>query len=344
MKYSVTIGIPVYNAEKYIGRAIESALAQVFPDYEILVYNDGCSDSSITIIEEYQRTHPRGNIIHIIHCSENKGVGFARNRIIDEAKGHFLYFMDSDDIIEPNTIALLMEHQQRVGADIVFGSYDKTETYNENCVVEVKQYKYQVFEDEDSFAIFSNSRYGMLQSSVCNFCVNLEMLRQSGLRFLDVNFWEDMAFMFELPIYCKRAVMLPSITYHYLCRYDSLSNYQQREHICKDEVLCSIRVADYMKQQCIKQPNKSYYPSHCYIAVMTSFYIVCHILKNQAKISSGFSASDLKSIMTHPVGMRNILCFSSMRWPNLFLFILGKLPSKIMVWLFRVIGRKRGLI
>ena len=344
MKYSVTIGIPVYNAEKYIGRAIESALAQLFPDFEILVYNDGCTDSSITIVEEYQRSHPRGNNIHIIHCSENKGVGFARNRIIDEAKGRFLYFMDSDDIIEPNTIALLMEHQQRVGADIVFGSYDKIETYNDNRVVEVKQYKYKVFEGEDCFAIFANSCYGMLQSSVCNCCVDLEMLRQSGLRFLNVNFWEDMAFMYELPIYCKRAVMLPSITYHYLCRYDSLSNYQQREHICKDEVLCSIRVADYMKQQCIKQPNKSYYPSHCYIAVMTSFYIVCHILKNKEIITPPFNNREIREAMRSPLALNEVLSFRQTLFTNLIFYFLGILPSALSVWLIKIAGKRNGLI
>lgn len=344
MTYEVTIGIPVYNVEKYIRKTLNSALEQSFHSIEFLICDDCGTDDSMDIVREFQQTHPRGKDIRVVEQPRNLGVSAARNRIIDEAKGHFLYFMDSDDTIESNTIALLMEHQKKLGADIVFGSYDKIETYNNNRIVEVKQYKQQVFVEEDGFAIFAYSHYGMLQSSVCNFCVDVQMLRQSGLRFIDVNYWEDMAFIFELATCCKVAVILPDITYHYLCHYDSLSNYQQREHICKDEVLRSVKVADYMKQQSIKQRNKSYYPSHCYYAVMTSFYIVCHILKNQRKISPDFTASELKAIMKYPVGIREIFDFSSMRLLNLFLYILGKLPANLMVWALRMIGRQRGLI
>ena len=68
--------------------------------------------------------------------------GAARNKIIDEAQGRFLYFMDADDLMEPNTIALLMEHQRRTGAEIVYGSYNKIETYNKNKVNSIVRYPY----------------------------------------------------------------------------------------------------------------------------------------------------------------------------------------------------------
>ena len=66
MPYEVTIGIPVYNVEKYIRQTLESALAQTFPSIEFLICDDCGTDSSITIVEEYQLRHPRGKDIRIL--------------------------------------------------------------------------------------------------------------------------------------------------------------------------------------------------------------------------------------------------------------------------------------
>ena len=344
MEYEVTIGIPVFNVEKYIRKSLESALNQSFQSIEFLICDDCGLDKSMDIVREYQRNHPRGKDIYILRQPQNMGVSAARNRIIDEARGHFLFFMDSDDTIENYTISLLMEHQKRVGADIVFGSYDKIETYNGNRVKEVKQYQQQDLLEEDSFGTFANSHYGSLQTTIWNCCINLQVLRHSGLHFIDVNYWEDMAFMFELVPFCQRAVLLPNITYHYLCHFDSLSSYQQRDTIRKDEVLRSVKVANYMKKQCIKQKHKSYYPFLCYNAVMTSFYIVCYVLKNQKKISPGFTPSELRAIMNHFEKFSDILEFNCKRWPNLFLCILGKFPPFIFITIIWLLGKSKKLI
>ena len=124
MKYEVTIGIPVYNAEKYIRQSLDSALVQKYTAIEFLIVDDCSTDSSMSVIQGYQQKHPRGKDIHVFSQTVSKGPGAARNKIIDEAQGRFLYFMDADDLMEPNTIALLMEHQRRTGADIVYGSYE----------------------------------------------------------------------------------------------------------------------------------------------------------------------------------------------------------------------------
>ena len=91
VEYEVTIGIPVYNAEKYIRLAMDSALAQTFNDIEFLVIDDCGTDSSVDIVREYQQTHPRGKDIRIVRQPQNGGLGRARNRIIDEAQGIYLY-------------------------------------------------------------------------------------------------------------------------------------------------------------------------------------------------------------------------------------------------------------
>ena len=104
--YEVTIGIPVYQSVDYIQDTMNSALNQSFSDIEFLIVDDCGKDGTMDIISHFQTSHPRGKDIRILVNEKNKGVGYSRNRIIDEARGRFLYFMDSDDTIEPNTIQL----------------------------------------------------------------------------------------------------------------------------------------------------------------------------------------------------------------------------------------------
>jgi glycosyltransferase involved in cell wall biosynthesis len=344
MSYEVTIGIPVYNVEKYILQTLESALAQSFQSIEFLICDDCGTDSSMNIVREYQKNHPRGNNIRIVCQPRNMGVSAARNRLIDEAKGRFLYFMDSDDIIEPYTIALLVDNQNKYNADIVFGSYDKIETYLENRREKSMQYPLNVFWEEDQLATFAFRKYGGIQASACNYLVSLKLLHSIGLRFIDINYWEDMAFTYELVTYCKRAVMLPDITYHYICRYDSLSNYQQRMTITKDEILRNLKAVTFLKERTKRLKTKIYYPLRCNVVMMTDFYVLCNVLKNYQKITPSFTKKEMKDVMTHPATLSEILRFKKARLQNLLLYILGHLPSGLMVVLVEFIGHRKGLI
>ena len=344
MKYEVTIGIPVYNAEKYIRQSLDSALAQTYAAVEFLIVDDCSTDSSMSVIQGYQQKHPRGKDIHVFSQTVSKGPGAARNRIIDEAQGRFLYFMDADDLMEPNTIALLMEHQRRTGADIVYGSYDKIETYNQGRVLEICKYPFLELAGEDSLATYAYRRYGGLQTTIWNYIVDVEVLRKARLRFIDTDYWEDMAFTFDLVTLCHKAVLLPDITYHYMCHYDSLSNYQHREQISKEEVLRNISTVDYMKRQCAKTKGKSYQPQRCLNVLKTDFFVLCYILKNAQKITPSFTHRELKDVMSHPAALSEIVGFRKGWVKNLLFYFLGKLPAGVMVWVGSLIARKKGQV
>ena len=94
MVYEVTIGIPVYNVKGYIESTMESALNQTYPDIEYLVIDDCSGDGSIDVVELLHEKHPRGKDIRILYNDENLGVGITRNRILDEARGKYLYILD----------------------------------------------------------------------------------------------------------------------------------------------------------------------------------------------------------------------------------------------------------
>lgn len=112
----VSVIIPVYNSEKYLGECLESVLAQTLKQIEIICVDDGSQDRSLTIISEYAEKDARIQIVRQAH----KGVSAARNTGIRKACGKYLYFMDSDDLLEPEALKLLYERAERDSLDITF--------------------------------------------------------------------------------------------------------------------------------------------------------------------------------------------------------------------------------
>ena len=245
MEYDVTIGIPVYQAERYLSRALESALVQSYPSIEFLLVDDGSTDGSLAILEGFQKNHPRGGAIRFISHDHNLGVSAARNRIIDEASGTYLYFMDADDTMAGHTIALLMDNIRRYEAEIAFGSYEKIGTDGER---EKYQYPELRLLGEDQLASFAYRKYAGIQASACNYLVKTSLLREHHHHFMETDYWEDLVFTFDLVTLVSRAVLLPDITYHYWCHENSLSRYQHRHQIPKEEILRNARTVNHLRE------------------------------------------------------------------------------------------------
>ena len=112
----ISIIIPLYNAEKYIDRCMESVNAQTMKDFEVVLVNDGSTDNSAAICRRYASQDPRVTYIE----KENGGAGSARNAGIEAAKGTYLAFPDADDWFEPEMYAELYALAQSGGYDVVF--------------------------------------------------------------------------------------------------------------------------------------------------------------------------------------------------------------------------------
>lgn len=341
MKYDVTIGIPVYHAVEFIRRSLESALNQSFDSIEYLIVDDGSQDGSSDIIKEMVHSHPRGEHIHLITHTSNMGVSFSRNEIIDKAQGDYLYFMDSDDVISKDTITLMMDSVRKYDAEIVFGSYEKIETSRERNVY---QYPSMQLLKKDALANFAYRKYAGIQASSCNYLVMTSILRENHLRFIDTNYWEDLVFTFDLVTYISRAVLLPDITYSYLCRENSLSHYQQRKNISKEEIKKNVYAIEYLKKTSSILYNKVYFPNRCYNIVMTDFYIACNILKRRKDIQPSISNKEIKTIMHHPATWSQICTFQQSRCRNMVLYMMGKLPSTLCVATIWILGKLKKLI
>ena len=98
--YAVSIVVPVYNAEKYLPKCIDSILNQTFKNFELILVNDGSKDNSLIICEDYKVSDRRIKVIN----KKNEGVSIARNIGINSAKGKYIMFIDSDDWIESNMV------------------------------------------------------------------------------------------------------------------------------------------------------------------------------------------------------------------------------------------------
>lgn len=126
----VSVIIPVYQAEKFLRECLESVEMQDYPELEIILVNDGSTDRSCRICEEYAVKDARVRVIH----QENRGSGAARNAGMKEAKGEYIFFLDADDIIcGGHAVRVLAEQAEITGADIVVGNYRRLER-NGRCI------------------------------------------------------------------------------------------------------------------------------------------------------------------------------------------------------------------
>lgn len=110
----ISVIVPVYNAEKYLNRCVDSILEQTYEDFELLLINDGSKDKSGILCDMYQKKDSRICVIH----QENHGVSAARNRAVQVAKGKYVTYVDSDDWVAPNFLQVMIEGVQKYQGDI----------------------------------------------------------------------------------------------------------------------------------------------------------------------------------------------------------------------------------
>lgn len=110
----ISVIVPVYNVEQYLPACVDSILGQTFEDFELLLVDDGSPDNCGAICDEYAQKDPRVRVIH----QANQGLSGARNAAMDVARGEFLTFIDSDDVVSRDYLAVLLHAAEKEQADI----------------------------------------------------------------------------------------------------------------------------------------------------------------------------------------------------------------------------------
>ena len=341
MKYEVTIGIPVYNIEKYIRQALESVLAQTYESIEILVCDDCGTDSSIDIVKEYQQKHPRGKDIRILRQSENKGIGAGRNRMVAEAQGRFFYSMDGDDTIAPNTIELLYNAACENQADLVYGSYERV--FTENWVeTGRKQFSYpsHIFTAPDEYA---NYAYHVgVQGMNWNFLLSMDVIRRNQLRFTEVGhgYGEDFTFTVDLPTYVTRVVLLPDITYQYYNR--DIHKPKRKKILSKEDMKITIKAIDDKKRR-YELKDKDYYSKRVSKLMMLDCSFACEMVERRKEFDVPFSNREVRDMMWNPMSLREILSSKSGRFHNILYWSFSVVPPFLCVWLLKPMIKRYGV-
>ena len=216
MSEKVSIVMPVYNVENYIERAIQSVLNQTYENIELIIVNDQTKDNSMDIVHKYAISDKR---IKVVNKEKNEGLGFARNTGMDLAIGKYIYFIDSDDYIESNTIEKCVTEIEKNNSDIVIFGY--SEDYEENNLVTNRNVF--MYDDEIMTNVEFKNRFVELFTrtiihSTCNKFYDVEVLRKNNIRFRRVSMCEDTFFNLELVNKLENITIISDVFYHYMKR------------------------------------------------------------------------------------------------------------------------------
>ena len=212
----ISVIVPVYNVERYIRQCVESILEQTYADLEIILVDDGSTDGSGSICDEYKLKDNRVVVIH--KC--NGGLSEARNAGLDIARGEYIGFVDSDDYIEPDMYEVLYKNCERYAADLAAARFVKFNTQGE--VRKNFTENIEVFSREEMLRLFivGDRRYEITMS-VWDRLYKRELI--SDLRFPVGKCYEDIVFSTKVIEKSKINVYIDRALYHYRLREDSIS-------------------------------------------------------------------------------------------------------------------------
>lgn len=202
----VSVVVPVYNAEKYLNRCVDSILAQTYQNFELILVDDGSPDNCGAICDDYASKDSRITVIH----QENSGVSRARNAGIECASGEFLFFVDSDDWLENNHIENLLPIGDE---DLVYGG---RKFYVNNQYKDVLSIPSVVVLRQEWMTGYDTIHSRGLTLTFISGCYDMQLIRDHNLRFdteLDIS--EDGIFNLEYMKYCHKIRYADVSTYCY---------------------------------------------------------------------------------------------------------------------------------
>lgn len=216
----ISIIVPIYNAERYLEDCIKSLLNQTYGNIEIILVNDGSTDNSREIMNEYAKSDNRIITKHI----KNSGVSTARNKGLELVTGQWITFVDSDDWVEPNMLSFAINKARDSDADIVIWSYFMNYV-NKQISLSLIPGGNQVFTSNKDL-LYLKSIYQLYGESSIKECVSAgtawcklyknEIIKDNNLRFkAELTRAQDVVFSINAFLHAKKIVYFDKQLYHY---------------------------------------------------------------------------------------------------------------------------------
>lgn len=239
----VSIIVPVYNTEKYLERCIVSLRQQTLNSIEIILIDDGSSDNSGNICDDYASKDDRIKVIH----KRNEGQGLARNSGLELSEGKYVLFVDSDDYIETDTCEKLVSIIELENADLCSFGY-RIET-KEGRIFYEPQLPEKRYENEELRRKFVLHFFGdspddpeLRGVSACMTMFRNEIIQKENIHFQSEREYlsEDTIFSLDFCLRAKKAIICPKVFYHYCQNGESFSHAYRKNRFTLTQTLAGV--------------------------------------------------------------------------------------------------------
>lgn len=311
MKPLLTVVIPVYNVEKYLKRCIDSILIQEWKNYDILLVDDGSTDNSPQICEDYAKAY---DIISVIH-KENGGLSEARNTGISNAEGEYVYFLDSDDWIEPNTFSDLAEVIESDQYDII--SFNPEFVKSEHDIIKSDSKRTKRLTGKE--ALIDMFSYGFITGFATDKIYRKALFTKNTIQFPVGKYYEDLGTNYKLFLAAKKVYATNQKYYHYLIDNPDAITQSWNEKKLRDmfEFYKEVFYSDFVRSQLNQEE----------LHISQLYYVngLTHILASLYKAKLHKHYSEIASEVKQELEKNKMTCSEMKSIPNRNKYLLYRL-------------------
>ena len=310
----ISIIIPIYNVEQYLPQCLDSIINQTYKNLEIILINDGSTDNSGKICDNYAKVDNR---IHVFH-KKNEGVSSARNLGLEKCTGDFIGFIDPDDFIELNMYELLYNEQQKTNADIVWCNYSLYYSLNKQIFGEINSnitYNLLNINEKNDFYSDLFYKYNM-KAYLWNKLYQKEIF--SNIKFPYKKIFEDLFVFIYLISKANKISFINKKLYYYRQRVNSICNKTHIHSTFNIDMIESYIKSSIDYKYFSNNNNVSNILSfHTYLFVLKNilFYQKCNLYKSEKK----YIISQLKLLLKTNISIKNKITILRIAYlPNLY--------------------------
>jgi len=298
----ISVIVPVYNVEMYLKDCLDSILNQDFKgSYEIICVNDGSTDNSLSILEDYKAN---SNDVVVI-TQKNKGLSGARNTGIKSAKGKYLFFLDSDDFLtEKDVLTTLYNECEKDKLNVLVADFEfKYEDEKKNHRIDRKEViKNRIMDGKEFYELGRKTK--SIRSVVWNKLYKREMFADNNLIFMEGILHEDMEFTPRMYQYAKRVKYIDKVIIGYRQREGSIMNMSSKNIKSIDDLFI---IADSLNSFNMKYKSKAIYgqENFIYLSILRKMKNIedsgikekyCNMLKERKMVSKFIKSDEIKYI------------------------------------------------
>lgn len=245
----ISIIIPVYNAEKFFSRCLDSIINQSFPDWEAICVNDGSTDNALKILQQYALKDSRFKIFTQTH----QGVSAARNKGLQEAQGKYIMFLDNDDFIHPQCFELVRHAMEKSGADICQFAYQR--------VSGNQQTDFPRLTPQRRFSVYDNPCQQFLTQKLSKTALIWDKIYKREIAakhtFKPIMPGEDDLFSFETLCSAQKFAFCRQTLLYYVCNPASITGSIKKEDYYHNRLVLTNYFCAVIRELCRQHPNQT---------------------------------------------------------------------------------------